>query len=289
MSRIIRPGARLVEEFVYHQEKLPTDRPIAQYIRRSTEGQVKKNIQSYIQQDEKFTRRLVTMGWQDTLEFIRKIEADQGISGQKREDERGGLHQLYHWIEHREIGAVGFYDASRLWRDPTHIWYNDFIQRLETYHIPVLTFSRIYWPNSQQDMDALREEFRQAAFYLRHIYEKVLPAKMQAIEDNASYGGGCVPMGYIVVGEKGERRYYVPYEPHARLIRYLFRRYRELGGNLGKLGRELRDTGFTFPPFEGVEKIPHVSLQWNGNGYALKTRQALISILTNPAYIGWYV
>ena len=127
------------------------------------------------------------MGWVE--EMIIKIEADQGKSGQKLRFQREGLDALYRMIEKGEAGAVAAYDASRLWRDQTHVWYNDFIQMCVKYHIPVFMFNRVYWPNSQQDMDVLREEFRQAAYALRHIYEKVIPAKLQAIEEGISYGG----------------------------------------------------------------------------------------------------
>src|SRR5215467_8000359 len=191
MSRIIRPDARLVQEFADTQQHLPIDRAVAQYIRQSTIGQVKKNIQSFILQDEKLSRRLAHIGFTD----IRKIETDQGKSGQKLRFQRKGLDDQYKKAEHGEIGAVAFYDASRLWRDPTHVWYNDYIQMCIQYNLPNITMHRIYWPTNEQDMDALREEFKQAAFYLRHIYEKMLPAKLQAIEDDQNYGGGAIPLG----------------------------------------------------------------------------------------------
>lgn len=285
MSRIIRPDARLVQGLADTLQQLPVDRPVVQYIRQSSIMQVKYNKQSFILQDEKLSRRLTHMGFTSII----PISADQGKSGQKLRFQREGLDELYRKAEHGEIGAIAFYDASRLWRDPTHIWYNDYIQMCIKYNLPNITFHRIYWPTDQQDMDALREDFKQAAFYLRHIYEKMIPAKLQAIEEDASYGGGAVPPGYVVVGEKGERKYYVVYEPHAKVIRWLFKRFRELGGNLPRLGRECREKGVAFPAFSGIEKIPCVALRFDGTGYPLKTRDALESILTNPVYIGWYV
>ncbi len=94
---------------------------------------------------------------------------------------------------------------------------------------------------------------------------------------------------YVEEDDLEERKYYIVYEPHAKIIRWLFKRYRELNGNLGELGREIRARNLTFPPFAGLETIPHVALRWTGNGYALRTRGGLISILTNPAYIGYYL
>src|SRR5258708_22521311 len=229
MSRTIRPDAKLIQEFTYHQEQLPVDKPCIQYIRQSTLVQVKNNLQSKIQQDEMLRRHLIAYGWQDA--DIIKIEADQGKSGQKLRYQRKGLDDLYKLIESGKAGSMACYDASRLWRDTTHVWYNDFIQMCMKHSIPVIMHNRVYWPNNQQDMDALREDFRQAAYQLRHIYEKVNPARLQAIEMGLSYGGHCVPLGFTIA-ETEDRKYYVIYEPHAKLIRWLFKRYRELEGNL---------------------------------------------------------
>jgi len=276
-----------MQDFSPVQPHLPIDRPIVQYIRQSTGEQVKKNIQSKIQQDEMLRRRLLKYGW--TEELIIKIDKDQGKSGQKRRDLREGLDELYGLIKNGVVGAVAAYDASRLWRDLTFVWYNDFITYwLIPYNIPVVMFHQVFFPTRQADMDALREEFKQAALQLRHVYEKVNPARLQAIELGESYGGHAVPMGYIVVGAKGNRHYQI-YRPHAELVEWLFKRFKELGGNLAKLGREIRAMRFTFPPFEGIDEIPHVALRFvEGVGYPLQTRGGLISILTNPAYLGWY-
>src|SRR5215467_8194723 len=124
----IRTDKNLLLDFNPEQTHLPIDRPIIQYIRQSTLGQVNHNLQSKIQQDEMLERRLLTYGW--THDLIIKIEADQGISGQKTRFQREGLDQLYRKIESGEAAAIACYDASRLWRDRTHVWYNDFIQIL---------------------------------------------------------------------------------------------------------------------------------------------------------------
>lgn len=138
-------------------------------------------------------------------------------------------------------------------------------------------------------MEALIAKFAEAAHFIEdEIYGKLLPARMQAIEVYASYGGGAVPFGFLVK-ETEDRKFFAVYEPHAEIVRWLFKRYRELCGNLGKLGRECREPGKAFPAFSGVEKIPYVALPFDGNGYPIRTRFALISTLTNPAYLGWYV
>jgi hypothetical protein len=249
--------------------------------------QVKHNKQSTILQDAKLEHRLIAYGWSE--ESIIKIDTDQGKSGQKWRDERKGLDQLYWMIEHGNVGAVAAFDASRLYRDLTRVNYTDFVHMCEQYYIPVITFDAVYWPDKRQDMDKLIEKFAEAARFIDDVvYGKLLPAKLQAIEDAMSYGGGSVPFGFLVK-ETEDRKFFVVYEPHAQIIRRLFQRFRELGGNLSRLGRECREKGIAFPAFSGVEKIPCVSLRFIDGEYPVRTRDALVSILTNPAYIGWYV
>lgn len=289
MKRYFNSEKRLVQEFHPGQPQLPIEKLIIQYIRQSSREQVKKNKQSAILQDIKLTGRLLAYGWPD--EWVIKIDTDQGKSGQKRRDERAGLDELYRLVLNDQAGAVAAYDASRLYRNLTRVHYTDFVHMCETHNIVVVTYDTIYWPHSRRDMDALIDKFAEAARFIDEVvHGKLIPAKLQAIEDAQSYGGHCVPMGfYVVEDELEERKYYVVYEPHAKIIRWLFKRYRELNGNLGNLGREVRARNLTFPPFAGLETLPHVALRWNGEGYALRTRGGLISILTNPAYIGYYV
>ena len=123
------------------------------------------------------------------------------------------------------------------------------------------------------------------------IKGKLIAAKHRHIQYDVSYAGNAVPFGFVVLdmgNETADRKFYTIYEPHASLIRWLFKRFREPGGNLPLLGRELAQTNFAFPPFD-VGIPVHVALTASADGsYPLRTRAALISILTNKAYIGYY-
>ena len=61
--RVIRPDARLVQEFVFTQQQLPTHRPCILYIRQSTQRQLKRNKQSYELQDSDMRRLVQGYGW----------------------------------------------------------------------------------------------------------------------------------------------------------------------------------------------------------------------------------
>src|SRR6266567_8334105 len=153
MRRAIEPGKRLVEEFSFRQETLPTSQPIIQYVRQSTYKQLTENTESAVLQDEKLRGRLIKYGWKP--DNIILISEDTGKSGQKRRDERAGLDRLYRLIETGQGGAVACFDASRLYRDVTRIQYTGFVGMCENFGIPVITFHRVYFPTKRQDMDQL--------------------------------------------------------------------------------------------------------------------------------------
>src|SRR6266566_1631972 len=264
-----------------------------QYIRRSGEGQVKNNRMSEVLQDEKMQVRLEAKGFAE----FEKIDTDDGTSGQKMLEDRAGLQYLYDLIKGKEringklVGAVSAFNASRLWRDPSHVYYNDFIAMLVKFQVPYIDYKRVYWPDSFNcpDMEALRGEFIKALATLQQITDYALPARYEAVTQG-SYGGHAIPIGFIIVGSKSNRRYRV-YEPHRELVEYLFKRFKALHGNLPRLLRELRDSDFAFPEFDSsVTDVPHIALPLvAGKGYEVNNRNALLSILTNVSYIGHYI
>jgi DNA invertase Pin-like site-specific DNA recombinase len=294
-KKAITPDATLVQAFTYTQQQLPTHKPIVQYIRQSTTKQLKRNKQSYELQDSDLRRNLLAMGWKDSDEYIIKIDSDQGKSGTKRRDERTGLGELYTLIEQDKAGAVAAFDVRRLYRVLSRAEYGAFFDMVLERKIPVVTFHRIYWP-TRVDNDQLNDDFRASAMFIEEIIKgKLIAAKHRHIQYDESYAGNAIPFGYVV-DAMGNRKFYRIYEPHATLIRWLFKRFREIGGSLPQLKRELDRMDFCFPPFEhGIS--PHVGLRadedgslasGNAGSYPLRTRAAIISMLTNKAYIGWY-
>src|SRR5229473_939852 len=109
MRRSIQPDKRLVQPFSYVQnEQLATDKPIAQYIRQSSDKQLKNNKQSTALQDEDMRKRLLSMGWKESL--IVKLASDNGTSGTKDMSDRVDMKELYRLIKHGEVSAVAVYD-----------------------------------------------------------------------------------------------------------------------------------------------------------------------------------
>ncbi len=280
---------KLVEQEEAHSQQYRLDLPVYAYIRFSTMTQVKNSLQSKKMQDQRMNEKLVRIGFQD----IRIKDKDEGISGQKGLEKRADLADIYRAMRAGECGAIAAHDASRLWRDRDRYHFNTFISEIKQYNVPVILSNKTYWPKIKEDMEALNVEFEYSQKYLEQFYNKVNPARQEAVL-SGSFAGHCLPMGYVIVGEKGEKHYAV-YEPHAKLVRWLYTRYQELDGNVGRLGRELVAKDFHFPDFDKDvlrqigASVPHVGLLHDSKGYKLQSRGSIISTLTNRAYLGWYV
>jgi hypothetical protein len=293
-KRSINPNGTLIQDEILTRQQLPTNRPIVQLIRQSTKRQQKQNSVSAEMQDADMRRFLIANGWNEKL-ILPPIDDDSGRSGTKGRfsGKRPGLERLYRLIETDQIGAIATYNVSRIYRVLSKAETGTFCDEVLKHGITIVTKRRVYWPN-KNDNKALADDFQAAADYIDdHIKGVVIAAKNFHIETDTSYGGGYVPFGYLVEGMglkmKGLRKFYRIYEAHARLVRWLFRRFRELGGNLPLLARELKEIDFRFPPFE-PDITPYVALKSDPDGsYPLRTRDAIISILTNRAYIGQYV
>jgi hypothetical protein len=105
---------------------------------------------------------------------------------------------------------------------------------------------------------------------------------------------GTVSSGYIVDYRKGSPTQYkfVPYKPHAGVVFSLYERYYALCGDFTQLWRELLDMPYVFPPFDASVDYRNLS-RWHhralpAGGYDL-SRSGLELLLTNPAYIGWWI
>src|SRR5262245_10068548 len=96
---------------------LPIDRPVALYYRQSTLAQV-GNVATTIQTVD-MVGLLKARGW--SYDQILLIDADKGVSGQKKIDEREGMRELFDLITMGKIGTAAAQDEDRLFRDVTQI------------------------------------------------------------------------------------------------------------------------------------------------------------------------
>ena len=127
-----------------------------------------------------------------------------------------------------------------------------------------------------------------AAYIENHVRGTMLRRRTQAARSGLWAGLGSVPVGYIVDKDKESKTYgkFIVYEPHARIVRWIFVRFVELGYDFYKLCKELRDIPCLFPPFEpGVFTKCYLKPGIDG-GYVISSEDGLRNLLTNVSYIG---
>ena len=278
------------------QPSYPIHAPIAIYGRQSTKNQVENNRESYEAQTKDLLKRALDMGWKEGniivyVENIRNDGAVRSASGRLRIDQREGLSALVERIEQGEIKAVMVYQEDRLFRDETGIQYNVFIDICKRNSVLVITPLYIYdFNNDRYAIRLFRDKMQQAADFFTD-YSKRLCDLRQRVSERGGYDGRGIAVGYTVDRNRNSPTFkkYLIYEPHAEVVRWLFRRYRELCGNLHALCRELNQLTFVFPPFQQGIELTRYQLSRSPSGGYLLSRSGLKFLLTNVVYIGWWM
>jgi DNA invertase Pin-like site-specific DNA recombinase len=303
-----------MRKYVPQANSAPQDRPFAQpilalerflaiYARQSTKEQVINNREAYDQQTVGLVKQAKEIGWPDDLilmyiENKRKDGKWVSASGRLRIDQRAGLQALTERIERDEVKTVLVWAVDRLFRDEDMIQPAVFAKLCKDHHCLVMTTDDLFDFNNKRRDD--RKRFLDAAqaaadYVTKHVKGRMIPALAQ-LSLRGCADSRMLSVGYIVV----DRQRYLPdgsenprykrlviYEPHARVVRWLFKRFRELGGNLRALLREINAWPCVFPFFEDPKHARYVSLSKNEKGYKI-TRGGLRALLTNTVYIGWW-
>ncbi|HZU01393.1 MAG TPA: recombinase family protein [Ktedonobacteraceae bacterium] len=225
--------------------------------------------------------------------------ADLGLSGTLRPDERPDMLRLFDDIDRGmyDHGTVICFQESRLFRDETQIYYNQFIKKCKDHDIVVVVVSPFLMIYDFQD-EFLTEMFRwkckEAGEFIKwQVRGWMLPARERAAKQGMWAGMGDISIGYVVDIDPKNPTYkrFVVYEPHAKIVRYIFIRYADLCGNLTALIREITVHPIVFPPLSEEDKQRYYLKNgiMNRSGGKLSTREALTSILTNRIYLGWRI
>src|ERR1051326_9408453 len=95
--------------------RLPIEATWGIYARQSTPAQLVKNQESTEMQTDDLIQWLISRGVREGKIFL--FDADLGMSGRLRIDQRTGLQELVEQIEKDLVKAVLVYQISRLFRD----------------------------------------------------------------------------------------------------------------------------------------------------------------------------
>jgi len=279
--------------------QLPLDHDVVEYPRVSTPKQL-ENVSSEMQleEDGKLTQLALRCGWK--LEQIRCPKDDMALSGQMKMEDRPAFRKMLSYITSGEVKAVIAVEVDRLFRDKWGTEYSKFMEICEKYGVLVICPDMVYDFRDSYSVKRFRDRCVAAWEYLEYqIYGKMIGAK-DFLGRTCRYSGGCIPVGYIVDQRKElskgvlnpNYRKYVVYEPHARIMRWIFRRFKELNGRLWQLHRELLQVPFVFPEFESWVETEGFTAKTNMKkvlgGYKIGST-ALEEMLCNVAYIGYWV
>lgn len=282
---------------------LRIDKPTAAYARRSpsyAKDEKKDKSQSREMQTEDIKKWATDQGWKEK-DFYPYF-SDFGLSGTLRPDLRPDLLRLFDDIDSGmfEGGSVICYQESRLFRDETQIYYNQFIDKCKQHDIVVVVISPYLMIYDFHD-DFLTEMFRwkckeAADFIKRHVKGWMHPARYRAAWHDGEWAGlGNLPAGYIVDYNEDSRTYkkLIPYQPHAEKKREYRLLFVELGCNISLLYKRLRESPIIFPDFEPWVDPRNVSkflmAKHPQGGYFPKDKATVKGILTDPHDIGYRV
>jgi len=250
-----------------------------------------ENVSAEMQKDNSFA---LSCGWKDHMIIV--DDRDLGVSGQIRMEDRKAFNAMLRRIAKGEIKAVVVFNVDRLFRNRWGDESGKFMEICHTYGVLVVTPDFIYDFRISWHIDRFKRRCEEAWNYLEyHIYGRMIAAKFECARQGFWIGGG-ISFGYVVdLKEKLDNdepnpTYYrfIPYEPHAKVIRWLFRRYKELNGNLSALMIEIEAKSPLFPDFEDINPIivnQFKRMKVNG-GYTITTLYGLRHLLTNRVYIG---
>lgn len=266
---------------------LPTHKKLAIQARQSKKRQVLYHKESYEYQTRVMYLRAIKIGWKDediTLLIENKRPDGKLVdaSGTLRIDQRPTMQDLWGYIGSGEYGAVMTRAVDRLFRHINMIEPAQFAEHCKQHHVMILTENQRFDFNRRpEDTKRFLAEAQKGADYItEHISMMSKYRREKALR--GEYDGRNIPVGYML-DEEG--LYYVIYEPHAQVVRWIFVRFRELDGNFAALYREIAGMPYLFPFAPGI-RLPRMTVV--EHGYTI-TPKGLRDLLRNTSYIGWWL
>src|SRR5216683_3521124 len=234
------------------------------YARQSTPAQLIKHTQSTEMQTDDLIAWLIEKSVHEDKIFL--FDADLGVSGTLRIDQRTGLQELVERIQADEIKAVLVYQISRLFRDDTGVEYNTFAKICREHHCILMTADgMIFNFNNRMHLKMFRFLAEYAAEYIPQQIGLLNAARMRKARRGLYVACGPIPRGYIVDYDKESETYkkFILYAPFQDPILNLFERFYALEADLNALCREVEEMPYVFPRYEAwVDKRSIRDRKW---------------------------
>jgi DNA invertase Pin-like site-specific DNA recombinase len=243
-----------------------SSRCCAIYTRKSSEEGLEQDFNSLHAQREAceaFIKSQAGEGWRP----VKTAYDDGGLSGGTME--RPALQRLLADIDQGLIDVVVVYKVDRLTRSLA-----DFAKMVEVFDTHGVSFVAVTQQfNTTTSMGRLTlNVLLSFAQFEREVTGERIRDKIAASKRKGMWMGGCVPLGYDI----SDRRIVID-EREAESVRYIFRRYEELG--CVRLLKEDLDR-------RGVVSKRRTSKTGTESGAHSFSRGALYALLSNPIYVG---
>src|SRR5947209_8153563 len=212
---------------------LPLDVIWGIYARQSTPAQLVKHAESTEMQTDDLIEWLIARGVPQG--YWQLFDADLGVSGTLRIDQRTGLQELVERIKADEIKAVLVYQVSRLFRDLSGIQYNVFAQICKEHNCVLVTSDGMVFNfNNPIHLKMFRMLAEMAAEYIPQQIKLLHDARRRKARKGVYVGLGVLPSGYIVDYNEDNLTYKRPilYVPHSEVVFEFLERYYALEGNM---------------------------------------------------------
>jgi DNA invertase Pin-like site-specific DNA recombinase len=225
----------------------------------------------------------------ETEEWILIYDEGAGVSGQKRIDQREVLNRLYKDIKSGLVGSLVIIHEDRLFRDEYHTNDTTFIELLAKHDVLlfVRTDHRRYDCTKPSDRNSLIEKMIASRNYLDDHVLGRMNGSQEAKALQGLFDGRNLPMGYVIQGKK-KQQVYIIYEPWARVIRWMFKRFKELD-SLSKLCREIEAMPYLFPDPSADDFLTYtfkVLMTKVPGGFKPSCVETVKYMLCNPTYMG---
>jgi DNA invertase Pin-like site-specific DNA recombinase len=242
------------------------------YLRQSTLGQVKNNVESGRRQ-RGMKGRILELGWPESLVHV--LDGDTARSGTTLHG-RSDYQVMLDAVLAAEAGLIGARELSRLARD-NQDW-NQLVRLCRYQDVLLLDEYRLYDPTNAQDRVVLGITGAFSELEIAMIMDRMLQCQKEKAARGELYEGRMSP-GYICrvkpICEK---------HPDERVQRAIMRVFDHFDScvSVFRLHRDLVDDGFHLP-------VVPAGREWRDVEWVTPTYDQLLDMLKHPIYAGIYV
>jgi hypothetical protein len=246
---------------------------------------------------EEALRTVEKTGNSEALPGIRIYDEKDGVSGQKRIDQRIKLEMLWQDLSNNLLLGIIIAREDRLARDKHGVIGATISEKCEEFNAFILVpgfngkGTRYYDFTEYQSVINWRKKMEEAASYIQVHVKSMHDAQIEK-SLRGGYDGRCLVPGYVVPFylEQQDQKVVI-YEPWAKKMQWVFQRWWELDCSLARLYKEICLLPHLFPDIPDDDEKKYLfktPLKKVPSGYKPKNPETVRAWLCNVIYCGWW-